>query len=490
MRLISVAFIALLTFACNSKKTGEELAKENCSSCHKFPDPSLLDKKTWNNHVLVEMSYRLGIRNKFELLTKIPEEQFQSAVELNIYPDTPKLTVEEWQSIVDYYTKNAPNRTLAQKNKSIIQNDPIHFTQETFLQKKAFNGNVTSVTIQPENGEIWTGFNSNTLTILSSQLKEKSSIRTSSPTVKTLFNKGKTYSLTIGKMYPNDQKLGAIYEISAQNKSTKIIDSLKRPVDMQIADFNQDGVNDFLICEYGFEAGQLVWIDGKSKQRHLLKDQAGSRNVIVKDYTGDGRPDLLVLMAQAREGVSLFINKGMGMFVEKPILQFDAVWGSSYMEVVDINKDGSDDIIISNGDNADYSITKKPYHGIHLFLNDKKNNFKEAYFYPLYGATKTIARDFDQDGDLDLASIAFFTENEKGKNESFVYFQNQGNMNFKTYNLNNPMDSQYMTLDAGDYDKDGDMDIVVGNYQFGKTKPGVKLTSGLQIRIFKNLINP
>jgi hypothetical protein len=258
---------------------------------------------------------------------------------------------------------------------------------------------------------------------------------------------------------------------------------------MQLADFNGDGENDFLLCEYGYEAGQLVWVDGKSKKRHLLKNQAGARNVIIKDYTGDGKPDLLVLMAQAREGVSLFINKGMGAFVEKPILQFDAVWGSSYMEVADMNKDGADDIIISNGDNADYSITKKAYHGVHIYLNDQKNNFKEAYFYPLYGATKTVAQDFDKDGDLDLASIAFFTENEKGKNESFVYFQNQGNLQFKTSNLNNPSDAQYMTLDTGDYDKDGDLDIVVGNYQFGKTKPGIKLTPGLQVRIFKNSIN-
>ena len=488
MRILAFLLIALYTISCNSKKTGEELAKENCSSCHKFPDPSLLDKKTWNDHVLVEMSYRLGIRNKFELLTTMPEEQFQSAVALNIYPDSPKMSLEEWQAIVDYYVTNAPEKSLPQKKKTAISDESLHFNLATFSQKNSFSGGVTSVKIHPEKSEIWVGFNSNKTLVLGTDLQVKSTLLNQSPTVKSLLVDDKMYLVNIGKMYPNDQKLGSISQVKSGKLTGKLIDSLKRPVDMQVADFNGDGENDFLVCEYGYEAGQLVWVDGRTKERHTLKSQAGARNVIIKDYTADGKPDLLVLMAQAREGVSLFINKGMGIFVEKPILQFDAVWGSSYMEVADMNKDGADDIIISNGDNADYSITKKAYHGVHVFLNDKKNNFKEAYFYPLYGATKTLARDFDQDGDLDLACIAFFTENEKGKNESFVYFQNQGNLTFKPSNLSNPADAQYMTLDAGDYDRDGDIDIVVGNYQFGKPKPGIKLTPGLQVRVFKNLI--
>ena len=488
MRILAFVLFTLFTFACSSKKSGEELAKENCSSCHKFPDPSLLDKKTWNDHVLIEMSYRLGMRNKFELLTKIPEEQFQSAVELNIYPDTPEMSVEEWQAIVDYYVTNAPEKPLPQKSRSPISSKPLHFTSETFIYPQVALGGVTSVKVHPTKPEAWIGMNTNETLILDAKLQVKSKIRSQSPNVNTAFIQGKTFLLGIGKMYPNDQKLGSLYELKSNGKLDKMVDSLKRPVDMQLADFNGDGTQDYLICEYGFEAGQLVWVDGKSKERHLLKTQAGSRNVIIKDYSGDGKPDLLVLMAQAREGVSLFINKGMGMFVEKPILQFDAVWGSSFMEVADMNKDGYDDILISNGDNADYSHSKKAYHGVHVFLNDKKNNFKEAYFYPSYGASKALARDFDGDGDLDMALISFFAENDKGVNESFLYFQNQGNLRFQVSNLNVPEDAHYIAMDAGDFDKDGDIDLLLGNYQFGKPKPGVKLTPGLQIRLLRNTI--
>jgi hypothetical protein len=489
MRILAIVFITLLNFACSSKKTGEELAKENCSSCHKFPDPSLLDKKTWNDQVLLDMSYRLGMRNKFELAAKMTEEQFQKAVDLNIFPDKPVMSIEDWQAIVDYYVTNAPQTPLPQKAKSPISTLTLHFKKEDFLSPSQIQGRVTSIKVHPTKSEAWIGMNTNETVILNSKLQVSSVLRTPSPNVNTTFFEGKTYLLSIGKTLPNDEKLGYLFQVNSGGKLATLVDGLKRPVDMQVADFNGDGAMDYLLCEYGYQAGQLVWVDGKSKERHILKSEPGARNVIINDLSKDGKPDILVLMAEAKEGVSVFINKGQGLFVEKPLLQFESVWGSSFMEVADLNQDGFDDIVISNGDNADNSNTKKAYHGVHLFQNDGKNNFKETYFYPAYGATKTLARDFDGDGDLDLAMIAFFSENDKGKNESFLYFQNQGKLQFQVSNLHLPDDARYMSMDAGDFDKDGDIDLLLGNFQFGKPKPGVKLTPGLQIRLLRNTIN-
>lgn len=488
--ILFICVLSILIYGCqqSQEEREEAIAKKTCSTCHKFPDPSLLDKKTWANGVLPEMSYRLGIGNRFELLTKIPDEQYQSAMALDIYPETPQITQEEWNMILAYYQKNAPEKPIPQAKKSPISTDTLHFTKSTFISPADALGGVTSIRIHPKKAEVWVGMRTKMTYVLDAQLKKKQTLLSQSPNVNTQFIGDKTFVLGIGKMYPNDQKLGNLYTLNSKGQLSSLVDSLKRPVDLQVADFNTDGVLDYVICEYGFEAGQLIWVDGKSWQRHPLKLQAGARNVIIKDYTGDGIPDVLVLMAQANEGVSLFVNKGMGIFVEKPLLKFDPVFGSSYMEVADMNRDGYDDIIISNGDNADYSHSKKAYHGVHIFMNDRKNNFKEAYFYPAFGASKTVAKDFDQDGDLDLAMIAFFAENDHGKNESFLYFQNQGGLTFHVSNLNLPDSGHYIAMDAGDVDKDGDIDILLGNYLFGSVKPGDKITPGLQLRYIKNLI--
>ena len=63
--VIVIACIGILYFAgCESQSEKEErLAKQYCGSCHTFPDPALLSKKTWTDQVLPQMAFRMGFSN-------------------------------------------------------------------------------------------------------------------------------------------------------------------------------------------------------------------------------------------------------------------------------------------------------------------------------------------------------------------------------------------------------------------------------------------
>ena len=101
---------------------GEALSKQYCGACHLFPEPQLLDKKTWQDGVLPNMGMRLGIR----MPGKDPFEGMDTTEtclvsSLNVYPQQPLISQTDWQQIVDYYTTQAPGEPLPQQPVPTIQ---------------------------------------------------------------------------------------------------------------------------------------------------------------------------------------------------------------------------------------------------------------------------------------------------------------------------------------------------------------------------------
>nr|WP_255749857.1 VCBS repeat-containing protein [Pontibacter liquoris] len=301
--------------------------------------------------------------------------------------------------------------------------------------------------------------------------------------------------MTIGHMNPSDVKQGQLAQVTGPFKDAVPelqLQGLRRPVSMTKADLDGDQLEDLIVCQYGNNLGALVWYRQISPGKYkpvVLKNLPGARKAEVTDLNGDGRLDVVAMFAQATESVKVFYNKGNGAFEEKTLVQFPPVYELSYFELVDFNKDGHLDIVLSNGDNADYSPVLKPYHGIRVLLNNGQNTFRESFFYPMPGASKVLARDFDQDGDLDLAAISFFPDFKNAPEKGFVYLQQQSDHTFKASTFPQSQTGHWLTMEAADYDQDNDLDLILGSFIYTPAPPAIQqkwMKEGPAILVLQN----
>ena len=458
---------------------GDQLAQIHCASCHLFVEPALLPKSSWANDVLPAMGHRLGIhRDKQQYDSLFDSRGGELVKKANIFPAKALLAQEDWEKIIDYYLSNAPDTILPPKRSAQPRMGLKHFTyrEPTFSQTPALT---TMVKLLPENkGVVFADGkrNINSLSFLKANLDRDHVMGVKLSPVHYREKRDTLYLTTVGKsIFPHDSPDGMLQKLyktsgsKVYNTSKRVLDSLTRPVHVAYGDLNNNGLEDIVVCEYGNETGKLVWFlnrGGDRYERQVLNNRPGAITAIIKDMNGDGLQDVMALMAQGDEGVFYYENLGNGSFEEKRLLSFLPLNGSQYMELVDFNDDGLDDILYVCGDNADKTPILKPYHGVYIFLNQGNLDFQQSFFYPLNGAYKAIPRDYDFDGDLDIAAISFFPDYYSSPEESFVYLENIGNMKFEDFSFPEATNGRWIVMDAEDMDADGDIDIALGSFVY------------------------
>jgi hypothetical protein len=475
-----IAFLIVLLestiFSCKSNdEEGKALAKIYCSGCHLLPDPSILPKNVWKLSTLPYMAIMLGVDEDIKSLEK-PLSDYAI-----LRPSGQMISDDDWKKIKKYYLNNAPKTLEIPKDNNLESLDLFQIQSVNNPHSKI--PNFTEIRVDTINQKIIAGDQSNREIIIlnkKGEVENKIENQDALTNVNLSFAKENQYLLTfIGTTTQANPDVNGHSEIVEFRKNEIVhkkivIPNLYRPLEVIESNLDESPDNELISLEFGFKTGGLS-IYKKAKngtlQKQILNPQTGATKAIVEDFDGDKRNDILALFAQGDEKIILYLNKGKMQFEEKILLRFPPIYGSSSFDITDINKDGKIDIVCTAGDNADFSTILKPYHGVYVFENLGDFKFKQTYFFHQNGATKVIPADFDNDGDIDLASIALFPDTDHRPEEGFIYFENTGSgFTQKTMSINHL--GRWSVMDAADIDRDGDIDIVLGSHPVAKFPSG------------------
>lgn len=451
--------------------TGEQLANGYCAACHVKPEPEVLDKLTWETKVLPDMRKRLGLYLEEDFGTALPQDE---GVPEGIYSKIPLVSRENWKKLLTYYIENAPENPLPQRVKPTPKRGLPGFELEVPNFPFVRSSLTTMLKVHPQTGDLWLGHRFRSLFVLDSKnnFSQLDSISTPIAPVEIQWGKENTFQLlSMGLMDPANDSLGVLSSYSKAGQTwiaNSIQGNLMRPVHVEYADWNEDGIEDHLVSHFGNHLGKLsLYLSSAGGfEEVILKNDPGARRSIAVDFDQDGDMDILALMTQAKEAIVLFENQGSGKFREKTLLTFQPAFGSSDFRYMDMTGDGHSDLILVNGDNADQSQILKNYHGVRIFENDGSGRFEETWFYPMYGASGLEVGDFDQDGKSDLIAISFFPDKNQYPKQDLVYFRQDSSGEFEPFVLENSPDFHWLTISQGDLDLDGDLDILVGTFAF------------------------
>ncbi len=306
-----------------------------------------------------------------------------------------------------------------------------------------------------------------------------------------------------GRLYePNFVRI--LYNDGNQNFSEDyLLDSyFYWPEELKAVDLDLDGDLDLVLTHLTEE--DLYWLENDGNQnfsrRFITERSIRTKDIVYADFDQDGDLDLVTLQDQASRGGRLWTNNG-SMSFSSTFLSFDgSIEDSKCVELLDFNKDGYPDLIMSdieldkvvlllndqNGgfirdrnieiiiearsmavqdmyDNGleDIIIADAYDNELLLYRNNDGVDFEVSVIGTTLGLVDNLkVEDIDRDGDYDIITSSFPRDvNDTGQ---LLLWINDGTNNFTS----NPLsaDGSFDAITCGDYDGDGDIDIISAAY--------------------------
>ncbi|GAB3508875.1 VCBS repeat-containing protein [Emticicia fontis] len=239
---------------------------------------------------------------------------------------------------------------------------------------------------------------------------------------------------------------------------------------MAVGDINGDGLEDFYVGGAKYQAGELYLQKGngftRSKQTAFEADSLlEDVDALFFDADGDKDLDLYVVTGgnefygeMIEQLDRLYLNDGKGNFTKSTDALPKMFDNKSCVRACDFDKDGDLDLFVG-GRVVAYQYGRSP--NSYLLINNGKGKFTDATINiapeirQAGMVTDAVWADIDKDGDLDLTITGDWMpiktfENNQGK------FKQVDNQLSKFTGF-------WSSITAGDFDKDGDIDFLVGN---------------------------
>ncbi|MEM7368179.1 MAG: T9SS type A sorting domain-containing protein [Bacteroidota bacterium] len=172
---------------------------------------------------------------------------------------------------------------------------------------------------------------------------------------------------------------------------------IRNPRDIDIADFDNNGIDDILICTVDpGQSGKLIWTTGDSFMQgpaNVIDDNKGFLQAVTGDFNKDGLTDVIAV-ALLGDTLLMYLNHASGSFSKHALAT--NVPNASVIEADDLDMDGDLDLV-TGGSNS-------PNGGSAVFWNDGQANFSLGNdLYGIYAAREDIMiHDIDKDGVKDI----------------------------------------------------------------------------------------
>lgn len=277
---------------------------------------------------------------------------------------------------------------------------------------------------------------------------------------------------SMGQIFPNNDRIGSAIVVENQGqdsfRSHVVLDHVARVTDVRAADLDGDGKQDLVVGAFGYDQGDVRWLRNLGDwqfESHTVNVQSGTIHTPVVDLNGSGQSDFFALISQEFEEIHRFENLGRGNFRDHLIWgSTNEDYGSSGLEVADLNRDGRPDLLYTNGDAFDYARPgPRPWHGIQWLENTGQGSFVFHRIGNFPGAYSPCAADLNSDGKIDVVAVSGFNDWSDPMAVSMMAWINDGQGGFTPVALAH-RPTHLVAAAVGDLDGDGVPEIVTGGF--------------------------